>query len=235
MRGSSPRLRGTLRLSTRLFDWARFIPAPAGNANQRSRIKRQRAVHPRACGERAHLKRLLIAIAGSSPRLRGTLLVDFLDRVEGRFIPAPAGNAQIEVYGEPENAVHPRACGERTFLVEPDEQPAGSSPRLRGTPRGQRVVAQVDRFIPAPAGNAPKAVPVWISTRFIPAPAGNAYLLACDGNWKTVHPRACGERRSSSTSCSRSDGSSPRLRGTRGDGICGHCYYAVHPRACGER
>ena len=50
-----------------------------------------------------------------------------------------------------------------------------------------------------------------IRARFIPAPAGNGSWATSTFRTTTVHPRACGERY---RGCSRSLGSSPRLRGT---------------------
>ena len=90
--------------------------------------------------------------------------------------------------------------------------------------------------------------------RFIPAHAGNTHDREVRRDAGTVHPRACGEHASLSTSSTGADGSSPRMRGTlhaarpRGGKtrfIPAHagntCLLvrnmateAVHPRACGE-
>ena len=70
----------------------------------------------------------------------------------------------------------------------------GSSPRLRGTE------------LPGTNSNG--------VFRFIPAPAGNGSLITASTKSAAVHPRACGERYSSSLSLDSSTGSSPRLRGT---------------------
>ena len=153
--GSSPRMRGTALRSALN---GRFFP-----------------VHPRACGERSQTSaRLHLAVrfipahagngvkafveslpdAGSSPRMRGTGVLDSVtpDRP----------------------SVHPRACGERHCprhrrdsrvrfipahagnggdrkdycLIKP-----GSSPRMRGTEPAFLNLNRVIRFIPAHAGN----------------------------------------------------------------------------------
>ena len=92
------------------------------------------AVHPRACGERAFVDYACRRAAGSSPRVRGTRLqVLFLIRVQ-RFIPARAGNAAFVDNIDEEDAVHPRACGERRAVVADVDPIGGSSPRVRGTP-----------------------------------------------------------------------------------------------------
>ena len=68
--GSSPRLRGT-GLSARCY---RFIPAPVGNGRRSGCRKPTSTVHPRACGERVDQDVELVALGGSSPRLRGTVV-----------------------------------------------------------------------------------------------------------------------------------------------------------------
>ena len=132
---------------------------------------------------------------GSSPRLRGTLTRRAGLVMRSRFIPAPAGNAA----GYPESnaliAVHPRACGERRCSQTQTMPCTGSSPRLRGTPGTTAGRQRDDRFIPAPAGNAPVSYKRWRA--------------------ETVHPRACGERAGNRSRLGKSLGSSPRLRGTR--------------------
>ena len=234
--GSSPRLRGTRLRRRGAGRDRRFIPAPAGNASSRSSPKRDRSVHPRACGERMTTSAAPAGLNGSSPRLRGTQCGAFLFPAPCRFIPAPAGNARCSRL----------TCG----------TPIGSSPRLRGTHASCRVRLRLRRFIPAPAGNAPplpaprRAPPVHPRAcgerypanrpgtvgcgssprlrgtqvhaesgagfgRFIPAPAGNASVAKSSSHTVTVHPRACGERSDMETMSMAVTGSSPRLRGTR--------------------
>ena len=73
----------------------------------------------------------------------------------------------------------------------------GSSPRGRGTP--------------------PIPTLVLVGPRFIPARAGNTTAIASPRMDRTVHPRAGGEHRNHCSITARSDGSSPRGRGTRSD------------------
>jgi len=90
--GSSPRMRGTPRLHARRRTGRRFIPAHAGNTNLVKGALRLTPVHPRACGEHKNDRRHPFPAVGSSPRMRGTRLMNeaFMDRL--RFIPAHAGN-----------------------------------------------------------------------------------------------------------------------------------------------
>ncbi len=95
-RGSSPRLRGTHPLCQAPRAGCRFIPAPAGNAAQRTASSCVSSVHPRACGERIAAATAATAMIGSSPRLRGTRVCHGDRGAVRRFIPAPAGNAGSE-------------------------------------------------------------------------------------------------------------------------------------------
>ncbi len=90
--GSSPRVRGTRRVSILSPAITRFIPAGAGNTRQGRRKEVKGTVHPRGCGEHAPIDYLVDVHSGSSPRVRGTLLeaIDML--LPFRFIPAGAGN-----------------------------------------------------------------------------------------------------------------------------------------------
>jgi len=193
--GSSPRLRGTQGRWWQQRSRHRFIPAPAGNARHRDCRSPVRTVHPRACGERAAHQADRKLGTGSSPRLRGTLPIQRLRPLQRRFIPAPAGNAISPASASSIGTVHPRACGERAAF-DPTAPPAnGSSPRLRGTHGNDGGHRGVNRFIPAPAGNANAGLSRWTIT--------------------AVHPRACGERGYDDALIFGSGGSSPRLRGTR--------------------
>ncbi len=214
----------------------RFIPAHAGNALALKGRLGWQSVHPRACGERAAEADENFMVAGSSPRMRGTLVAALRDAQETRFIPAHAGNAL---------PLFDRGAASR-----------GSSPRMRGTPKmdGRNVIFK--RFIPAHAGNAchggnrldylsvhPRACgerndgaltvngtdgssPRMRGTprsssnppqriRFIPAHAGNAVVAFNHPQDVPVHPRACGERTGSGAATFMPSGSSPRMRGTQ--------------------
>ena len=171
---------------------------------------------------------------GSSPRLRGTPSSKAGSQHATRLIPAPAGNPYRSCCARPRSTAHPRACGEPGVPHGGAPSPAGSSPRLRGTRRWPPQRARIRRLIPAPAGN-----PGTRLTRHIRAAA---------------HPRACGEPARSIYSAVSTNGSSPRLRGTRfaplgrptktrlipapaGNPVPGRqprALRSAHPRACGE-
>ena len=94
MKGSSPRMRGTVFPLVALLARLGIIPAHAGNSLLLAALQVRRRDHPRACGEQ---------IATS---------VDPV--LEKRIIPAHAGNSNKQ-YNEVEKFLdHPRACGEQT-------------------------------------------------------------------------------------------------------------------------
>ena len=110
--------------------------------------------------------------------------------------------------------VHPRAGGEHTGGGGPPLPPVGSSPRGRGTQRYGYRRRSTYRFIPARAGNT-----------------SSRCTLTCR---RTVHPRAGGEHGGYGFWIGRTDGSSPRGRGTHLVVGAGSCPVPVHPRAGGE-
>ena len=103
--------------------------------------------------------------AGSSPRVRGTSFWTSWYYATNRFIPACAGNMQVD--GDAVKflpSVHPRVCGEHLYDLQPCVAcSVGSSPRVRGTCLGAEQSTGLRRFIPACAGN--------ISSQFRPIPS----------------------------------------------------------------
>ena len=215
-----------------------------GNAGSSPRLRGTRSAiaraaqwpvdHPRACGEHFGQNTAGWARAGSSPRLRGTLL-GHGEACEGRgIIPALAGNTAPSCIAARSNWDHPRACGEHRLNVAGAAVAMGSSPRLRGTRDGGRVEEHGCGIIPALAGNTSRRT------------------LSRIARWD--HPRACGEHAPGMASANWFQGSSPRLRGTRPEGVrprrhggiipalagntSAHYSHVApprdHPRACGE-
>ena len=208
-------MRGTrCRLLIEVF-FKRFIPAGAGNTFRCQPRRKERAVHPRGCGEHEVSPEYVCISPGSSPRVRGTLPRTAAQNRRLRFIPAGAGNTLVFLY---------------TFY-----DPIGSSPRVRGTRMDVALSQLLERFIPAGAGNTISARPISARPigssprvrgtrrldlvgakleRFIPAGAGNTTSSTKHLTRMTVHPRGCGEHFSASPSFTCAVGSSPRVRGT---------------------
>ena len=213
--GSSPRVRGTPARRNCRRAGHRFIPACAGNSTVRGLRRRTSSVHPRVCGELRNCPMRTAALAGSSPRVRGTPCRPQSASAPRRFIPACAGNSAARIWIRSSTTVHPRVCGEL------------AGPRRRQRPRL--------RFIPACAGNSPpaarprpalsvhprvcgelssrsaRAVP---PTGSSPRVRGTRPAAALRAPPPPVHPRVCGELHSNSDPASHIAGSSPRVRGT---------------------
>ena len=192
--GSSPRVRGTPLEGLKPFLGAGIIPACAGNTVRGHDLVVHHRDHPRVCGEHWAVFRAIMRLAGSSPRVRGTLAFVPLAVFHRGIIPACAGNTRWCPGRSADDGDHPRVCGEHCMAVASLVDVSGSSPRVRGTL--WRVVCYVRGrgIIPACAGNTTECSREYRDTR--------------------DHPRVCGEHGHFSHMTCPSVGSSPRVRGT---------------------
>ena len=153
MAGSSPRLRGTFVFPVLERVQLGIIPALAGNISTIGSTVATTWDHPRACGEHVECGVRQDAVAGSSPRLRGTCVRQHWRGHRQGIIPALAGNISPRRWPWRAGRDHPRACGEHDAELVVHGGVVGSSPRLRGTyclPYGS---AGNRGIIPALAGN----------------------------------------------------------------------------------
>ena len=273
--GSSPRMRGTHNLAVDGVQNIGIIPAHAGNTDRIADYLGQYGDHPRACGEHIATSAVVTTVLGSSPRMRGT--PEFFARLSNvlGIIPAHAGNTGGYNIQCLHLRDHPRACGEHTHRVTMNIGGRGSSPRMRGTLQPSLPFMSKTGIIPAHAGNTqlvfagvdidrdhpracgehPRTYPTRaVDCGIIPAHAGNTQERATKELIERDHPRACGEHLANGAIATRLAGSSPRMRGTRGNraamlvenGIipahagntppesCLRGARGDHPRACGE-
>ena len=137
----------------------------------------------------------------------------YLEAAKG-LIPACAGSTnQAESYRAHDRA-HPRLCGEHRGISYIFNRIWGSSPPVRGAPvhPGQ-----------------------YLSCRgLIPACAGSTTQPSCRGGVHWAHPRLCGEHSSRLRSGVLMLGSSPPVRGARGNDTVPFAGLRAHPRLCGE-
>ena len=194
-RGSSPRVRGKLPLHIGVAVGLGLIPARAGKTSSRPVTRPGTRAHPRACGENTAVRARSSADHGSSPRVRGKRFLKPDCQVMRRLIPARAGKTLYRANGFDGDMAHPRACGENVLVSGGEWVAAGSSPRVRGKPRGRRPCSRTHRLIPARAGKTDAD------------PYSRDTLAA--------HPRACGENKGLGNLIVASVGSSPRVRGKR--------------------
>ncbi len=94
---------------------------------------------------------------GLSPLARGTLESITHEGLVTRFIPAGAGNTPTSSGVNDGGAVYPRWRGEHGVLWWSVLISDGLSPLARGTPTVDGREIRPERFIPAGAGNTPRA------------------------------------------------------------------------------
>ena len=193
-RGSSPRMRGT---PTDAPAWRRvrgIIPAYAGNTKSTSPFGHGARDHPRVCGEHLRPGQRDGSWMGSSPRMRGTQVVEGCAGGDLGIIPAYAGNTACSVTVVSWLRDHPRVCGEHYGSRNANVAGAGSSPRMRGTHHQRHRKTRRPGIIPAYAGNT--------------MTGRRCSRIGRD------HPRVCGEHVIAPVAAALAAGSSPRMRGT---------------------
>ena len=210
--GPSPRMRGTLSLTTsRRFG---------------------RPVHPRGCGEYAYPANASAKPGGPSPRMRG-IRVAASSSSSANTGPSPRmrgiqtgptpyrGRRSVHPRGCGEYAplkaiaarilsVHPRGCGEYPTITLDQVLGDGPSPRMRGIQGDDRAELRRVRSIPADAGNTRWLKPARIS-RHGPSPRmrGIHAMPATRSRCSTVHPRGCGEYEMASNRVAQANRSIP--------------------------
>ena len=213
-RGSSPRMRGKLGEHLHRQTKERIIPAHAGQTRcQRTRLPPS-PDHPRACGANVAITPRHAPPAGSSPRMRGKLVLLELVPSEERIIPAHAGQTLRALPSRRTGTDHPRACGANRLISVAAVCRAGSSPRMRGKPG--------------------RGFDVEFEHRIIPAHAGQTGANTRASGSTTDHPRACGANGPVWPGSAWSGGSSPRMRGKRAWASPGACMGRIIPAHAGQ-
>ena len=171
---------------------------------------------------------------GPSPRVRGSRGPDGRHRAGAGSIPACAGKPPTATRAGRPTRVHPRVCGEALLRSRFSPNARGPSPRVRGSP------AVLGADLPGRGS--------------IPACAGKPTRPTRAARTATVHPRVCGEAPLPVPAAALQWGPSPRVRGSREEGVGGdqgdgsipacagkptpaarwRVSRRVHPRVCGE-
>ena len=90
-----------------------IIPACAGNSALNVSVFSYKRDHPRVCGEQLLDEVALMPRSGSSPRVRGTEVIEIVDGQPQGIIPACAGNSRTASTSVGSSRDHPRVCGEQ--------------------------------------------------------------------------------------------------------------------------
>ena len=211
-----------------------IIPACAGSTLRGVHIFRCSGDHPRMCGEHDGVQAILTTDKGSSPHVRGALILTVLPLLKHGIIPACAGSTPLPARRPKRHRDHPRMCGEHVVHAAQHLPKRGSSPHVRGAHHRHRRQNK--------------------TTGIIPACAGSTFDWPWLMDWTRDHPRRCGEHHTDSRHMTLPEGSSPHVRGAL------HCCSVVcfvlgiipacagstlkfvstkynardHPRMCGE-
>ncbi len=192
--GRSPRVRGS-RVHVRAGSCLeRSIPACAGEPRNPRRYLRLDQVDPRVCGGALCTMMASGHRQGRSPRVRGSLVQRARIRDRIGSIPACAGEPPRRCRRAAAAQVDPRVCGGAIRHAGLTNDPAGRSPRVRGSRRCRSGGFSPSRSIPACAGE----------------PAGPDRGA---GIWQ-VDPRVCGGASVTRCRLSPLGGRSPRVRGS---------------------
>ena len=134
---------------------AGIIPACAGSTYIAAKLICFIRDHPRMCGE--HFFRSFIDEwgEGSSPHVRGAPSATQGNIRNAGIIPACAGSTSFPAQTSRRHRDHPRMCGEHCEAVISAYMLSGSSPHVRGAPRGCQVRGLAFGIIPACAGSTP--------------------------------------------------------------------------------
>ena len=131
--GSPPRVRGTDKPRFTAHKHCRITPACAGNRFGSTIDSTHTTDHPRVCGEQTASPLISARMAGSPPRVRGTVTARIMAHHRQRITPACAGNSRLLdnpciIWRD-----HPRVCGEQPGRLPGLLPGRGSPPRVRGT------------------------------------------------------------------------------------------------------
>ena len=232
--GASLRVRGTDHGTTALLRPAGVIPACAGNRARRRLRANAGPGHPCVCGEQCGWAKVHQRGSGSSLRVRGTVADNPSCHDLRRVIPACAGNRPSARISKSLRKGHPCVCGEQPVMGRDALVGLGSSLRVRGTDRIERVLRQQPRVIPACAGTGLRPYPHGGMHRVIPACAGNRSSSARTAEWNAGHPCVCGEQSTTPSRARCAPGSSLRVRGTTVEDLWRFCVLRVIPACAGN-
>ena len=192
--GSSPRVRGSRDARRLGYSLEGIIPAGAGLTLAADVPRGNLGDHPRGCGahysQACKVKRQL----GSSPRVRGSLMMVRSPEMVFGIIPAGAGLTGRHTRRLLYIRDHPRGCGAHILPVFSFYKSVGSSPRVRGSLCPCSMYIQGVGIIPAGAG---------LTSWKRPTQAG-----------RRDHPRGCGAHLDEQAGAPTMTGSSPRVRGS---------------------
>ena len=155
----------------------RITPAYAGKREWKSGKVSLVEDHPRLCGEKLALERLVVFKQGSPPPMRGKACKITQKRTRARITPAYAGKRAYVCSNIMLDGDHPRLCGEKILKMKTDNVILGSPPPMRGKVQQLPDCFRFFGITPAYAGKSRRRPPAEYPDR--------------------DHPRLCGEKQGS--------------------------------------
>ena len=134
----------------------RITPAYAGKSHKPCSAALQKRDHPRLCGEKRKLSRLLIFSLGSPPPMRGKGRHCQIKILCHGITPAYAGKRLCISELLTEGRDHPRLCGEKHYTPFGNFCQAGSPPPMRGKVCHWVKIPVDFGITPAYAGKSPQ-------------------------------------------------------------------------------
>ena len=134
--GLSPRVRGKPDPIPHQRDVEGSIPACAGETVDGFSTVADGGVYPRVCGGNFLPLTPPLLAEGLSPRVRGKLFLIVCGVLDGRSIPACAGETSLRNHLLRAERVYPRVCGGNWHRLARRRIAGGLSPRVRGKPPG---------------------------------------------------------------------------------------------------
>ena len=156
--GSPPRMRGKGLLIKAIAQAVGITPAHAGKRRKVKCLRLPNRDHPRACGEKAARTDGFRVVQGSPPRMRGKVIKITICNTITRITPAHAGKRNTLLCAKMLLGDHPRACGEKSTVVQSLLDNPGSPPRMRGKAATNTANAGLIRITPAHAGKSATGV-----------------------------------------------------------------------------
>ena len=212
--GLSPRVRGNPAARRPGTRRPRSIPACAGEPGPRPAALSRWEVYPRVCGGTHPFRLDFWLVVGLSPRVRGNRLTRDITILEGRSIPACAGEPSPPSCPPLPCRVYPRVCGGTRRGGHFHRRGQGLSPRVRGNRDALQPAVALQGSIPACAGE--------------PRSPGRRFPAS------RVYPRVCGGTRPPLYRSPSRIGLSPRVRGNPGRRRCWRRARRSIPACAGE-
>ena len=164
-----------------------------GTSSSICNSRRNRRDHPHAYGDKIGFASVIRKLLGSSPRVWGQDLTNFLKATRTRIIPTRMGTRRSAEHPTHTIRDHPHAYGDKVGYVFDKDGNVGSSPRVWG--QACCCKSMNDRF--------------WI----IPTRMGTSYQKTTNCTLIRDHPHAYGDKKSKCLTRGSAKGSSPRVWG----------------------